>query len=152
MIRRIALSHESAPELADDLVQEIYLAIWRALPSFRGEAALRTFVARIATNRALTHVARAMKAPPSVELDAEINSGIASPEHQAITHDRRARLIAAVRQLPLTYRPAVMLVLEGLTLDEVGQVLGITSNAVGVRMSRAKHLLKDLMGGNGHEI
>jgi RNA polymerase sigma-70 factor (ECF subfamily) len=152
MIRRIALSYESAPDLADELVQEIYVAIWRALPSFRGEAALRTFLARIATNRAVTHVARAMKAPRSVELDGLIPSGVASPEHQAIAQDRRARLMTAVRQLPLTYRQAVMLVLEGLTFEEVGQVLGITSNAVGVRMSRAKQLLKDAMGGNHDEI
>lgn len=152
MIRRIALSYESAPDLAEELAQEIYVAIWRALPSFRGEAALRTFLARIATNRSVTHVARAMKVPRSVELDAQIPSSMASPEYQAIIGDRRARLITAVQQLPLKYKQPVMLVLEGLTFEEVGQVLGITSNAVGVRMSRAKQLLKDLVGGNDHEI
>lgn len=152
MIRRIALSYESAPDLADELVQEIYVAIWRALPSFRGEAGLRTFLARVATNRAVSHVARALKVPPSVELDGHIPSGIASPEHQAIAQDRRARLMNAVRQLPLTYRQPVMLVLEGFTIAEVGQVLGITPNAVGVRMSRAKQLLKDSMAGSEHEI
>lgn len=146
MIRRIALSYESAPELADELVQEIYFAIWRALPLFRGQAALRTFVARIATNRAVSHVAQAMRTLPSVELDAEIASSLASPEHQAIAQNRKALLMAAVRRLPLTYRQPVMLVLEGLTFEEVGQVLGITSNAVGVRMSRAKQLLKDWIG------
>jgi RNA polymerase sigma-70 factor, ECF subfamily len=151
MIQRIALSYESAPDLADELVQEIYLAIWRALPSFRGEASLRTFVARIATNRAVTHVARAMKVPLSVGLDGQIPSSIASPEHQAIARDRRAVLMTAVRRLPLTYRQPVMLVLEGLTFEEVGEVLGITSNAVGVRMSRAKQLLKDWIGGDDHE-
>ncbi len=151
MIRRIALSYESTPDLADELVQEIYIAIWRALPSFRGEALLRTFLARIATNRAVTHVARAMKVPPSTEVDGQLPSRLASPEHQAIARDRRALLMAAVQRLPLTYRQPVMLVLEGLTLEEVGQVLGITSNAVGVRMSRAKELLKDWIGGNDHE-
>lgn len=152
MIRRIALSYESAPDLADELVQEIYVAIWRALPSFRGEATLRTFLARIATNRAVTHVARAMKVPRSVELNGQIPSGMASQEHRAIARDRRALLITAVRQLPLKYRQPVMLVLEGMTFEEVGRVLGITSNAVGVRMSRAKQLLRDSMGENDHEI
>jgi len=152
MIRRIALSYESAPHLADELVQEIYVAVWRALPSFRGEAGLRTFLARIATNRAVTHVARAMKVPRSVELDGQIPSGLASPEHQAIASDRRVRLMRAVRELPLKYRQPVMLVLEGLTLEEISQVLGITSNAAGVRMSRAKQLLKDSLGENDYEI
>ena len=69
MITRIASSHEAEPHLAEDLVQDIYFAIWRALPSFRGDASLRTFVARIAANRAVTHVARAVKVPPSLELN-----------------------------------------------------------------------------------
>lgn len=151
MIRRIAMSYESARDLADELVQEIYIAIWRALPSFRGKASLRTFVARIATNRAVTHVVQAMKTPPSVGLDGPIASSAASPEHQAMARDRKAALMTAVQRLPLTYRQPVMLVLEGLTLEEAGEVLGLTPNAVGVRMSRAKQLLKQWMGGNQHE-
>lgn len=151
MIRRIASSYESASDIADDLVQDIYVAIWRALPSFRGEGTLRTFLARIATNRAVTHVARAVKVLPSAELDGQIRSSIATPEHDAIARDRRAALMTAVRQLPLTYRQPVMLVLEGLTLDEVAEVIGITSNAVAVRMSRAKQLLKNSMGENNHD-
>lgn len=150
MVRRIALSYESSPHLADELVQEIYVAIWRALPSFRGEASLKTFLARIATNRAVTHVARAMKAPPSSELTEEIRSSAATPEHVAIANDRKAALLAAVRRLPLTYRQPVMLVLEGLPLDEVAQVLGISSNAVAIRMSRAKQLLKESIGEKHH--
>ncbi|HZQ42695.1 MAG TPA: sigma-70 family RNA polymerase sigma factor [Acidobacteriaceae bacterium] len=151
MIRRIAFSYEAVPQLADELVQEIYIAIWRALPSFRGDASLRTFLARIATNRAVTHVARAMKMPPSVELDGQLASSTASPELQAIARDRATLLMTAVRRLPLTYRLPVMLVLEGLTFEEVGQVLGITPNAVAVRMSRAKLLLKNSIGENNHE-
>ena len=65
MLRRIASSYEARTHLAQELVQDIYFAIWRALPAYRGDAALRTFVARIATNRAATHVARALKVPPS---------------------------------------------------------------------------------------
>jgi hypothetical protein len=41
MIKRIALSHESSPPLVEELIQDIYLAIWRALPSFRGDAPTR---------------------------------------------------------------------------------------------------------------
>ena len=64
MIKRIASSHEAEAHLVEDLVQDIYFAVWRALPSFRGDSSVRTFVARIATNRAVTHVARALKTPP----------------------------------------------------------------------------------------
>ena len=58
LIRRIARSYESNTARADELVQDIHLALWQALPRFRGEASVRTFVARIAHNRAISHVAR----------------------------------------------------------------------------------------------
>src|SRR5579863_3780400 len=138
MIKRIASSYEADAHLAEELVQEIYFAIWMALPAFRGDAALRTFVARIATNRAVTHVARALKSAPSLELSDQIEAPGASPESHAIALDHQARLMSAVRGLPLAYRQTVMLTLEGLTSGEIADFLGITTNAVAIRMSRAK--------------
>jgi RNA polymerase sigma factor (sigma-70 family) len=146
MITRIAASHEAEPHLVEDLVQDIYFAIWRALPAFRGDASMRTFVARIATNRAVTHVARALKVPPSLELTEHIPAHGDNPESRVIALDRSARLAAAVRSLPLSYRQTAMLVLEGLTPKEIADVLGITTNAVAIRMSRAKELLRGRMG------
>jgi RNA polymerase sigma-70 factor (ECF subfamily) len=146
MIKRIAASYEADARLVEELVQEIYLAIWRALPSFRDEASLRTFVARIAANRAVTHVARAVKLGSSLELSEEIQAPGASPETQAIITDHQTRLITAVRGLPLAYRQAVMLTLEGLTPKEIADSLGITANAVAIRMSRAKELLRAVLG------
>ena len=141
MIKRIASSHEAQPSLLEDLMQDIYFAIWRALPSFRGDSSLRTFVARIATNRAVTHVARAVKSPASLELHEDIPAPGDNPERQAIALEpRRARLASAVRSLPLAYRQPAMLALEGLTPREMAEVLGITTNAVAIRMSRAKAL------------
>jgi len=146
MIRRIAASHEAEIHLAEELVQEIYFAIWRALPSFRGEASLRTFVARIATNRSVTHVARALKSAPPLELSEQLEAPGANPETQAIAVDRQTRLITAVRALPLAYRQPVLLTLEGLTPKEIADSLGITTNAVSIRLSRAKELLRALLG------
>jgi RNA polymerase sigma factor (sigma-70 family) len=146
MLRRIASSYEARTHLAQELVQDIYFAIWRALPAYRGDAALRTFVARIATNRAVTHVARALKAPPSADLDESIPTPGVGPEGQAIALDRSAKLLAAVRTLPLAYRQTALLTLEGLTPTEIADVLGISTNAVAIRMSRAKTLLRKLIG------
>jgi RNA polymerase sigma factor (sigma-70 family) len=146
MLRRIASSYEARAHLAQDLVQDIYFAIWRALPAYRGDAALRTFVARIATNRAITHVARALKVPPFTDLDESIPAPGVGPEGQAIALDRKAKLVAAVRTLPLAYRQTALLTLEGLTPREIADVLGISTNAVAIRMSRAKTLLRELIG------
>jgi RNA polymerase sigma factor (sigma-70 family) len=146
MIKRIASSYESEAPRLEELVQDIYFAIWRALPSFRGNCSLRTFVARIATNRSVTHVARAVKLPPSRELTENIPAPGDNPEGHAIAVDREAKLTSAVRSLPLAYRQTAMLTLEGLTPKEIADVLGITTNAVAIRMSRAKNLLRGLMG------
>ncbi len=146
MLRRIASSYEARTHLAQELVQDIYFAIWRALPAYRGDAALRTFVARIATNRAATHVARALKVPPCSDLDESIPTPSAGPEGQAIALDRRAKLLVAVRTLPLAYRQTALLTLEGLTPTEIAEILGISTNAVAIRMSRAKAMLRELIG------
>ena len=56
MLSRVAMSYEADPTLREDLLQEITFSIWKALPSFRGDASLKTFVARVAHNRAVDHV------------------------------------------------------------------------------------------------
>jgi RNA polymerase sigma factor (sigma-70 family) len=145
MIKRIASSHEAVPQLAEELVQDIYLAIWKALPSFRHDASLRTFVARIATNRAVSHVARTLKLPRSSELREDVPSAEHSPESEAIARDRNRQLLAAVRSLPLTYREVATLALEGMTPREIADVLGISPNAVAIRLSRGKELLRTLL-------
>jgi RNA polymerase sigma factor (sigma-70 family) len=146
MIKRIASSHEAEAHLVEELVQDIYFAIWRALPSFRGDSSLRTFVARIATNRAVTHVVRALRSAPSVELDEHIPTTGEGPESQAIALERSAALMSAVRSLPLAYRQTTMLMLEGLAPKEIAEVLGISINAVAIRILRAKGLLRVLIG------
>ncbi|HEX2655763.1 MAG TPA: sigma-70 family RNA polymerase sigma factor [Xanthobacteraceae bacterium] len=145
MIRRIASSHEAKPHLAEELVQEIYLAVWKALPAYRNQATLRTFLARIATNRAVTHVARSMRTPRSVELDESLPAPDVGPEGAALAHDRRNALLAAMRSLPLALRQPAMLAAEGLAPAEISDVLGISVNAVAIRMSRARDALRKVL-------
>lgn len=146
MIRRIASSHEARAHLAQELVQDIYFAIWRALPAYRADAALRTFVARIATNRAVTHVTRALKVPRFAPLDIDIPAPGSGPEELAVARDGHEKLLVAVRALPLAFRLTALLTLEGLTAVEIADVLGISTNAVAIRMSRSKDLLRKLIG------
>src|SRR5688572_12921764 len=109
MISRICASYEGNRELARDLVQDVLLAIWRALPTHRGESSLKTFVARIAQFRAISHASRHSKLPPLEEIAESIHDTRTLPETQAIAADERNRLLAAIQRLPLTYRePAVL--------------------------------------------
>ena len=147
MIARIAAAHEADPAAREDLVQDILCALWRALPGFRGECGLRAFVARVAANRAVTHVQRALRRPPQSEIPDDLPAPGASPESSTIARDDADRLMATVRRLPLGLREAALLALEGLTHGEIAEALGVTPNAVAIRMSRAKTELKTLIGG-----
>lgn len=146
LIRRIAISYEADSGLAEELVQDIHFALWLALPSFRGQSSLRTFVARIATNLAVSHVRRDARRPLSVELSESLPAGELNPEHQAIAEDQQSRLIAAVQALSLSLRQVALLTLEGLTCVEISDVLGISTNAVAIRLSRAKDVLRRNLG------
>jgi RNA polymerase sigma-70 factor (ECF subfamily) len=145
MIARIAATYEADRELARDLVQEILLAVWKALPKFRGDASQRTFVARIAHNRAISHVGRAVRAPDAVELDESLPAETLQPDAEAIADDMRGRLLDAVRKLPLALRQPTTLTLEGFDAAEIADTLGITSNAVSIRLMRARQQLQELL-------
>jgi RNA polymerase sigma-70 factor (ECF subfamily) len=145
MLARIAGSYEAEPARRDDLLQEITLAVWKALPAWRGDASLRTFTARVAHNRAIDHLARERKALGE-ELDEAHPDPGPSPVHHAEAQQRRAGLVAAVRRLPLGQRQVVVLALEGFALKEIGQALGLEENTVAQRLSRARRQLNDWLG------
>ena len=65
-LRRLAASYERDPALREDLVQEMLLALFRALPAWRRECSERTFVYRVANHRALSHLAS--RRPPFDDL------------------------------------------------------------------------------------
>jgi RNA polymerase sigma factor (sigma-70 family) len=147
-ISRMACSYEPVAGIREELTQEIALAIWKALPHFRGECSDRTFVFRIAHNRALSHVwKRRPQDRPLEELgDAEQPvDPRPHPDEQAARENQRARLTAAIQSLPVTHRQVIVLMLEGLSQAEMGEVLGITENNVGVRASRARKALKEAL-------
>ncbi|MFY2763721.1 RNA polymerase sigma factor [Arenimonas sp. MALMAid1274] len=148
MLARIAGSYESDPARRDDLLQEISVAVWRALPSWRGDASLRTFAARVAHNRAIDHLSREKRAQGD-ELHDEHADPDASPLQHAEAHQRRTDLLAAVRGLPLGQRQVVVLALEGFSQREIGQALSLEENTVTQRLSRARRQLQSVLGGQG---
>lgn len=149
-LRRAAAGYEFDPARREDLFQDICLAVWKALPRFRGESSERTFLFRIAHNRGLTHRTRRPPSPTADLAEAEeLADPGATPEAEAQDGQRRARLRDAVRRLPLQPQQVLTLTLEGLTPREIAGVLGITENNVAVRLSRARGLLRDLLAGRG---
>ncbi len=145
-LARLAASYESRPALREELLQDIAFALWRALPSFRHEASEKTFVMRIATNRALSHIASRPPAADGLDAADAVADTHPRPDELAARLQAAGRLQAAVRSLPLPFRQVMVLAFEGLSNEEIAAVLGLTAGNVGVRLHRAKSLLKASLG------
>ena len=149
-LRRLAASYERDPGLREDLVQEMLVALVRALPSWRRECSERTFVYRVANNRALSHLAS--RRPPFDDLAhaASVADPAPHPEAAAVASQEHETLLAALRRLPVAQRQLLTMALEGLTPREIAEVLGITDNNVAVRLTRARAALRDRMADRRH--
>ena len=139
-LARVVASYAPPGPDREDLAQEVAMALVRALPAFRGEASLKTYVLRIAHNVSLRHVMRDRRW--KVDPIDEITDSAVSAEHRAMQREEGTRLLAAIRELPVGLRQALTLALEELPQREIAEVLGVTENAVAIRMHRARRLLK----------
>lgn len=145
-LTRLACAYEANPADRQDLLQDIWFALWRALPRFRGECSERTFVYRVAHNRAITHATRRRLDTTDLERTVDIAHPAPHAEHTLAAAQARALLLDAVRRLSLSQRETVTLCLEGLTHREIAQVLGTSENNVAVRLARARAELTRLLG------
>jgi RNA polymerase sigma factor (sigma-70 family) len=144
-LARLAASYTDNTGDRDDLLQEIAMALWQALPRFREECSERTFVFRIAHNRAIAHLARKRPAMPLPAESIDVPDPGPDPEQELVREQAGRRLTQAVRRLPVSLRQVVTLALEGVDYTETAAILGISENNVGVRMSRARELLRTLL-------
>jgi RNA polymerase sigma-70 factor (ECF subfamily) len=145
-LARLAASYATSPADRDDLLQEIAMGLWLALPGFRAECSERTFLFRIAHNRCISHLARRR---PQVSLDEmeidPVDHGV-TPDAGVADAQQAERLQAAVRRLPLSYRQVIVLLLEDLDYRQIAEVLGISESNVGARLTRARTLLRAQLG------
>lgn len=146
MLTRIAGSYEFDTELQKDLVQDIALALWQALPNFEGRASLKTFAARIAHYRGIDHVTKEKKRPKIAAKLPDIPEPGPGLEDRAHRKSQVRALIKAVQKLPLNLRQVATLALEGFEAREIAEALGITANNAAVRLARAKAALKKELG------
>ena len=143
-VRRFVNNHEDA----DDLVQEIFLKIWTALPSFRGDAQLFTWVYRIATNETLNWLRRekVRSALRFTTIDAEMERRIDSdPFFDGDAADRA--LSKAVAKLPEKQRQVfVMRYYDELPYEEMSAVLGTSVGALKASYHIAQEKVRAALG------
>ena len=144
-LNRRAAGYEWDPVERQDLLQDIALAIWRALPAFRGESSERTFVFRIAHNRCITHLSKRRVNVSLEEAQIDVEDPSANAEAVLAEEQEHQRLLAAIRLLPPIHREVLVLALEGMGYREIADVVGIGESNVGVRLNRARERLKELL-------
>ncbi len=152
LIIRIAKAHTANQEDQDDLIQEILLQLWSSIPRFRGDASETTWIYRVSLNTAMVwrrgQVCRRKRLPIALVDPARLQWR----DHSLVHDDTVKQLYRAIRQLPSADSSVMLMHLDGLSYDEMAEVLGITSNNVGVRIHRAKKKLGELLKGLGDDI
>jgi RNA polymerase sigma factor (sigma-70 family) len=140
---RAVRAYEADPALQQDLMQEVLIAIWRSLPQLRERDRVAAFALRIAHNLGASHVRDALRAPARVALDETLPE-LSSTATPAPDDERRRWLLEAIRRLPLPQRQVLLLQLEGFEYHEIGEMLGLSVENVGVRAHRARRRLQEM--------
>jgi RNA polymerase sigma-70 factor (ECF subfamily) len=152
--RRILRDEEDAR----DCVQQGFLSAFRAVATFNGQSLLSTWLHRIVVNNALMKIrTRSRKPEESIEdlLPRYLEDGHhveqwsdwgASADQLLMQNEVRVRVRAAIDQLPESYRGVLLLRdIEELDTEETARALGLTTNAVKIRLHRARQALARLL-------
>lgn len=152
-LQRLAGAYTGQPSDREDLFQEIAIALWQALPKFRGESSQRTWLYRIAHNVAISHSVKLRRRGRTEETMAEhfdVASASATAEHGMLESEKLRLLNAAIRELAPIDRQIVLLHLEDLSYAEIEEIAGISQTAIATRLTRAREKLKRaIVGPNG---
>ncbi|MET0289290.1 MAG: RNA polymerase sigma factor [Pseudoxanthomonas sp.] len=144
---RAVRAYERDPGRQEDLVQEVLLAVWQGLPRLRDPALLPAYMLRIAHNLGASHVRQAVRIPDRSHLDQATMESIADTSSDAGEANARW-LLDALRLIPLPQRQVLLLQLEGFDYKEIAEMLGISTENVGVRAHRARKALQEIHDGH----
>ena len=138
--------HASARDAEDknDLFQEILLQLWRSMPSFEGRCKETTWIYRVALNTARgwkRSEKRRRERHEEIALVANLNEGGDEP------NPLLERLFEAIRKMPKAEGSLLLLHLDGLSYQDIAEVLGVSAGCIGVRLSRARKQLEATMKG-----
>jgi len=149
-IYRFGLKMCRDPQDAEDVVQETLLALARGVRDFRGSSSITTWLYTVARSFCIKKRRRSKFAAPETSLDAAPTTGATlvapdrAPDEALAARELQRALDQAISGLEPDYREVLLLRdVEGLTAAEVGEVLGITVQAVKSRLHRARVSVRD---------
>ena len=127
-------------EEVNDLVQETLINMWKDIDGFREESKISTWIYRVALNTCLLQERKKKKEVAKVPLSMGVNFFEDSDANSTQVRQLHER----IGKLGLVNRAIVMMWLEGMSYDEIGAVLGISAQNVGVKLFRIKEQLKKM--------
>jgi RNA polymerase sigma-70 factor (ECF subfamily) len=129
---------------ANDFTQEVFLKVYRSLPSFAGRSRFSTWLYAIAYNTAANSVSRRTEYLSLVDQEGEGAVDEATPEHDAIRDAIRTAVRAAVAGLPERYRVCVdLFFFYERSYQEIEAITGYPVNTIKSHVFRAKKLLRE---------
>jgi RNA polymerase sigma-70 factor (ECF subfamily) len=137
---RLCFSYCNNKTVAEDLLQESFSKIWLHLESFKQECSYSTWMYRIAANTCLMYL-RSSKINPIILQETFYDAANTEPYNEEPVNE----LNNAIGQLEEIDRLIISMVLQELSYREIGEVLGISENNVGVKVHRIKAALKILL-------
>ena len=155
-IYHLALRMCGSADEAADIAQEAFLAAWRGLPSFRGEANFATWLYRLTSNAAIDYLRRQKKQRGDLSLDDE-ELGLDAvdtapgPQDAAEGAELRSAVSEGLRRLGEDHRQVLVLrEIQGLSYEEIAEVLALDLGTVKSRISRARSALRKILLENGN--
>lgn len=151
LVWRVCWHYTHHTEDARDCAQEAMVKAWRALPQYRGDCSLESWLYRIAASCCLDFL-RKRKHQAAVSSDQLAESGFdpadpsPQPEEQAIRRDEKQQLYQAIDALPEDMRTALILsAVEGCKYEEIARITGVAAGTVKSRINRARQKLAEML-------
>lgn len=124
----------------DDLFQEILIRLWNGFDHYEGRSSAQTWVYRVALNTAINQDKKERHRIETIPLTVDIDPY----EDDDPSSQQIRELYNRISRLDLIDRSLVLLWLEGVSYDEIGAIIGITPNNVGVKLARIKEKLVNM--------
>lgn len=146
IIIKICRAYTDTEEDFQDYYQEICLQLWKNKDNFKGNSKWSTWVYRVSLNVCLSLLRKDKKvAKNSVELP-EVEESL-QPDANPFTNESLQLLYQAIKQLPDLDRAIILLYLEENSYREIAEIMGLSANNIGVKITRIKKKLKELLDG-----
>jgi RNA polymerase sigma-70 factor (ECF subfamily) len=143
---RLAYRFTGNRDDAEDLTQEIFLKVFENIGSFRYESSFATWLYRIAVNTCM-NFQRDKKPAESLGVTDDLGSSV-SPEAICERGELQRKIEAEIASLPNPLKIAFLLVVvEGMTYREASEILGLSVDALRMRVSRARQILREKLKG-----